>query len=187
MASGLGSGGRFEGNRDEREGGEMRGWPASSVTWLVRALRAVSRLCRLCPTVYVVSRGLRGAFSPFKGGVSTFCWQSRCGWPCFNGLCGVSASRLCRRCLTVYVVSRGLCGAFSPFEGGISTVCWQCRCWWPFVDGLCGVERIRSHHQDGGGLETTSSWGGLRLGSGAGKRRCDDVLGWFCVYNRKGV
>ena len=34
--------------------------------------------CRWCLTVYVVSRGLHGAFSPFEGGVSTVCWQSRC-------------------------------------------------------------------------------------------------------------
>ena len=42
--------------------------------------RCVVRLafCRRCLTVYVVSRGLHGAFSPFEGGVSTVCWQSRC-------------------------------------------------------------------------------------------------------------
>ena len=59
--------GRYKRAKRGRKGYESEGWATSSVTWLVRALRNVSRLCRQYLMVYVVLRGLYGVFSSLRG------------------------------------------------------------------------------------------------------------------------
>jgi len=85
--------GRYKRAKRGRKGYESEGWATSSVTWLVRALRNVSRLCRQYLTVYVVLRGLYGVFSSLRGVSRLSAGRVGAGGRCSMGYVESSESR----------------------------------------------------------------------------------------------